>query len=65
MEVLQGEVKFPTSREALINAHGWKVIEMGNGGQARAVDLLRSIPEGTYSGLEAFLGALGRPSPKG
>lgn len=58
-EALEGEIKFPISREGLLATQGWKVIEADGRGQARATELLRHLPRGSYRDLEDILKAVG------
>lgn len=57
-EVLAPDARFPSSREALIQDHGWKVIDLEKDRRAHASAILRRLPVGTYANLEAVLRGL-------
>lgn len=60
-EALEGEIKFPITREGLLATQGWKVIEMEGGEQARASEFLRQLPPGRYGAMEDVLRAVANP----
>jgi uncharacterized protein YecE (DUF72 family) len=58
-EVLAPDARFPASRDELIRDHGWKVLNAAANRRAHAEAYLTRLPAGSYSDLDAVLGALG------
>ena len=50
-EVLQEDVRFPASREELIEAQGWKVIDMEGDRRVHAKALLEKLDKGMYGSV--------------
>ncbi len=62
-EVLAPDARFPSSREDLLQVHGWKVIDLDPDHRAHAGKILTRLPPGTYPDLEAVLAGL-RGAPR-
>jgi uncharacterized protein YecE (DUF72 family) len=58
VERVREEAKFPASRADLIRAHGWKICDWSADAQLRVGDVLRHVPNRSYSYLSDLIGAL-------
>lgn len=56
--VLEEDAKFPTTKEDLVKDQGWKLFDASKGRRARAEEVLRVIPEGTYSNVNDVMKAV-------
>jgi len=56
--VLAEDAAFPSSKSALIESQGWKVIDVKENETAHLSKYLRALPERTYSNLEDVVKAL-------
>lgn len=54
-QVLSEDAKFPTSKAALIEDQGWKVVDITTGKRAHLSEYLAKIPDRTYSSLDDVL----------
>ncbi len=57
-EALEPDARFPSSREALLREHGWKVIDLDASRKTHARVVLDHLPPGTYADLGAVLKSL-------
>jgi hypothetical protein len=58
VERVREEARFPASRADLIRAHGWKICDWSADAQLRVADVLRYVPDRSYSCLSDLIGAL-------
>jgi len=61
-EVLRPDARFPMDREGLLQAHGWKVIDLDESRRVHAETLLARLPPRTYRDVEEVLSALSEPA---
>jgi len=54
-EALAPDAHFPTTRDALLRDHGWKVFDTDTGTRAHAADVLARLPRQTYASLAAIV----------
>jgi uncharacterized protein YecE (DUF72 family) len=57
-EVLQEDARFPASREELIDAQGWKVIDVKGDRRVHAKVLLKKLDKGMYGNVEEVVEGL-------
>jgi uncharacterized protein YecE (DUF72 family) len=57
-EVLSEDVRFPASKEELINGQGWKIFDLTDDKRVLARDYLRRLPERTYSNVSDVIDTL-------
>jgi len=57
-EVLQEDARFPASREELVEAQGWKVIDVQGDRRVHAKVLLEKLGKGVYGGVEEVVEGL-------
>ncbi len=64
--VLLPDARFPSSKDELVQQHGWKVIDLDDGARAHADRLLSALPRQTFRSVGEVVQALtaGGPSPK-
>lgn len=63
VERVRAEARFPASRADLIRLHGWKICDWADDAQLRVSDVLRQVPDRTYSCLADLIGALDQLAP--
>ena len=59
VEVLREDARFPSSKTALLDHQGWKVIDLTANKRVHASELLQSLPEKTYYGINDIVKVLG------
>ncbi len=57
-EVLEPDVRFPTTKKALLARHGWKVITVPGRGNVHASELLRTLPAKVFPSLQNVLSSI-------
>jgi uncharacterized protein YecE (DUF72 family) len=57
-EVLREDAKFPSTKKSLIDHEGWKVFDMSPTERIHASEILRKLPEKSYSSLDEVIAAL-------
>ena len=55
-EVLREDARFPSTRDAVLKAHRWKVVDLDATTRAHAHVLLERLPDRTYGSLDDLLG---------
>ena len=63
-EVLAPDARFPTTRDALLRDHGWKVIALDDGRNVHASEVLSRLPTGAVGSLADIGRILARAGPK-
>jgi uncharacterized protein YecE (DUF72 family) len=58
VERVREEARFPASRADLIRLHGWKICDWSEDAQLRVSDVLRQVPDRTYSRLSDLISVL-------
>lgn len=54
MSVVKEYNKFPISKDELLEAHGWKIIDLANNKRIRALKILDKIPDQKYSSFKSI-----------
>jgi uncharacterized protein YecE (DUF72 family) len=57
-DVLRPDARFPASKEALVNGHGWKVFDLDDRTRAHAATFLERLPDRVYVNLSEVLSEL-------
>jgi uncharacterized protein YecE (DUF72 family) len=57
-EVLSEDAKFPSTKQALIEHQGWKVIDLTKSNRVHAADILQKLPDQTYHNIDEITQAL-------
>jgi hypothetical protein len=57
-DVLEEDVKFPSTKRALIDDQGWKLFDLSEGKRIRAGELLQRLPEKIYFSVSEVIGSL-------
>jgi len=57
--VLLPDARFPSSKDELVQQHGWKVIDLNDGTRAHADRLLSALPRQTFHSVGEVVQALG------
>lgn len=57
-DVLSEDARFPSSREKLIENHGWKVVDWTSENRIHLSELLSELPKKTYNSISEVLHAL-------
>ena len=60
-EALAPDAVFPSTRGGLIRDHGWKVVATERAGNIHAAELLRELPERSFTSLKDFIEAADGP----
>lgn len=63
--VLRPDARFPASRDDLVREHGWKVFDLDERVRAHARQVLVSLPNRTFAGLDEVVRELARTRPRG
>ncbi len=64
-EVLRPDARFPASRDDLLRAHGWKVVDLNERTRAHASVILSALPDRTFRSVSEVIRNLGYESSFG